>query len=242
MENGSEIRLCVAADLRAKEEIILDKDQAHYVTTVMRRRAGDTVLLFNGRDGEWRAEISEAGRKSCALHLTDQTRPQVEEPGPWLLFAPVKRTQTDLIVEKATELGASRLLPIFSERTNAGRVNLERLSAIATEAAEQCRRLTVPEVKEPAALRDVLADWPADRRLFLLDETGGGTAPSQVIAPDQPGALLIGPEGGFTLSELDFLRNLSFVSSISLGRRVLRAETAALAALACWQTLAGDWR
>lgn len=236
------LRLFVEADL-GPFQLVLGREQSHYVATVMRRKAGDPVLLFNGRQGEWRARIAVARKGAVALDIEERAREQADEPGPWLLFAPLKRTATDMVVEKAAELGASLVRPVTTLNTNAARVKTARLVAIAREAAEQSGRLTVPEIAEPAPLADALADWDAARALVVLDETGGGGAVAEVMAAlDAPPAILIGPEGGFQRSELDFLRDLPFARPCSLGRRLLRAETAALAALAGWQAVAGDWR
>jgi 16S rRNA (uracil1498-N3)-methyltransferase len=212
----------------------------------MRLGAGDAVLLFNGRDGEWEARVAETGRRRASLTVERRVRPQAPEPDPWLAFAPIKRGRLDLLVEKAVELGAARLIPVLTGQTAAARVNVPRLKAIAAEAAEQCGRLSVPEIAEPAALESLVAGWPGERRLLVLDESGGGRPIAEALAgaaaaPPAPG-FLVGPEGGFRASELDLLRRLPFVVPVSLGPRVLRAETAAVAALACWQALAGDWR
>ncbi len=238
----AKIRLYVEHDLAGGASFEATPDQMHYLAGVMRLAPGDGVMLFNGRDGEWRAEITEATRKSCRFAVRHRERGQTDEAGPWLLFAPVKRNGTDLIVEKATELGVGRLQPVTTEYTNTARIKPERLRAIAIEAAEQCGRLTLPEIGELKPLAAAISELPADRTLYHMDETGGGGAISEVMAPGAIGALLTGPEGGFSPSELDLLRNLPNSKSISLGSRILRAETAALAALACWQALAGDWR
>ncbi len=227
--------------------VALERAQSHYLTHVMRLAEGDAVALFNGRDGEWRAVIAGGGRHAATLHCENQTRPQRTEPDVWLAFAPLKKTPTDFLIEKATELGASRLMPVFTRHTAAERVKVERLRAHAIEAAEQCERLSVPEVAEPVTLERLLADWPAGRRLLVLDETGGGRPIADVLAGSGDGpppvhGLLIGPEGGFAAAELDALRKLSFVTPLGVGPRILRAETAALAALSCWQALVGDWR
>lgn len=234
-------RLFVDADL-GPWQIVLGRTQSHYLATVMRRKAGDGVLVFNGRAGEWRAEIVDAAKKGVTLHIREKTREQAAEPGPWLLFAPVKRGAIDLVAEKATELGAQCLWPVVTERTNAARVKAERLLVIAREAAEQSGRLTVPEIKPAAPLAEVMDGWSGPP-VVVFDETGGGGAVAQVLDRlTDPPAFVIGPEGGFARSELDFLGKLPFVNFCSLGRRLLRAETAALAALASWQAVAGDWR
>ena len=236
-------RLFVDAALGPGAEVGLDAGQAHYLDRVMRLAPGDAVFVFNGRDGEWRARLEDTGKKRRALAIERQTRRQAAEPGPWLAFAPLKKTPMDFVAVKATELGASRLLPVFTRLTAARRVATARLRANAREAAEQCGRLSVPEVAEPVALEDLIAAWPAGRRLLVPDESGGGVPLAQALAAAADGdhAFLIGPEGGLIPDELDALRKLPFVTAVGLGPRILRADTAALAALACWQALAGDW-
>lgn len=240
-------RLFVSGDLASGAALTLDGKPAHYLLNVLRMTAGERVAVFNGRDGEWLAVIVAADRRRCELRLESQARAQQAELGPWLLFAPVKKIGVDVIVEKATELGAARLWPVLTVRTQSGRVNLERLRAQSVEAAEQCRRLTIPEIAPPVALPVLPGQWPAGRRLVVLDERGAAPPLAAVIgaAAPRPSALppgfLVGPEGGFAAYELDALTALPFVSAASLGPRILRAETAALAALACWQALAGDW-
>lgn len=242
------VRLFVAADLAAGGAVALAPEQAHYVSRVMRLGAGDALLLFNGRDGEWLAEIAETTKTRVGVRIERKTREQVPEPGPWLAFAPLKKAETVFLVEKATELGVERLMPVVTRRTASERVNVPRLIANAIEAAEQCERLTVPVVDEPVALARLLADWPRERTLFVGDEQGGGEplvdvlmasrSPVPGIAPSH--GFLIGPEGGFEREELDGLRDLPFVTRVGLGPRILRAETAAVAALACWQAVCGD--
>ncbi|EKV30542.1 Ribosomal RNA small subunit methyltransferase E [Caenispirillum salinarum AK4] len=240
-------RLFVEADLTEGAAVDLPQAQAHYLGTVMRAKDGETVALFNGRDGEWRAEIARVSKKAATLTVADRMRPQAPEPDVWLCFAPLKKDATDMVVQKAVELGVSRLQPVMTARTNASRFNTERARANAIEAAEQCERLTVPEVAEPVALPDLLAGWPErapGRPLFIADETGRGTPLSDVAAGSEGAiaAFVIGPEGGFAQSELDHLRSLDFVVPVGLGPRILRAETAALAALTVWQAVRGDWR
>jgi 16S rRNA (uracil1498-N3)-methyltransferase len=240
------IRLFVEAGLASGEPVTLTRAQAHYLGTVMRQGPGDEIALFNGRDGEWRATVTAISKSGGTVAPAAQSRPQADGDDLWLVFAALKRGPTDLVAEKATELGVARLVPVFTANTAATRVNTARLRAIAIEAAEQSRRLTVPKIDEPATLEALLAAWPAGRRLIMFDEAGGGTAVAQALSERPPGpggdAILIGPEGGFRQSELDLLRNLDFVTPVTLGERILRAETAAIAALACWQALAGDWR
>ncbi len=239
------IRLYVEAALAAGALVDLPAPQAHYLTNVMRLKAGDAVCLFNGRDGEWRAVIHEAKRKACVVAVDSLLRAQRAEPDLWLLFAPLKKARTDYLAEKATELGASLLWPVYTRRTVAERVNLDRLRANAIEAAEQSERLTLPDVREPAKLMEALQSWPTDRRLILCDESGTAKPIAEALTATKPTdrfALLIGPEGGFAADELDALRKLPFVSPVGLGPRVLRADTAALAGLACLQALVGDWQ
>jgi len=231
--DAGSIRLHVPADLAAGASVLLDEGQSRYLGTVMRRAAGDTVRLFNGRDGEWRASIRETGKRGARLEALTLLRPQAPEPDLWLLLSIIKREAMEWAVEKATELGASAILPVITQRSQPGRPNPERLRAIATEAAEQCERLTVPVVHAPQALDAVLRQWPNTRPLFAAIERAE-TAPP----PPQTGSaagLLIGPEGGFHPRELDAMRRLPFLVAASLGPRILRAETAAIVGLALLQ-------
>jgi 16S rRNA (uracil1498-N3)-methyltransferase len=226
------IRLHVAPALSEGSVIAATAEQAHYLGTVMRRGAGDGVVLFNGRDGEFSARIETIGRGGASLRVECQARIQTAEPDLWLAFALLKRDATDLVVQKATELGAAALLPVITERGNTHRMNADRLSAIAIEAAEQSERLTVPELRAPISLSALLSGWPTGRRLFAAIERSG--APR--IGPARgPSALLVGPEGGFTPTELDALRAHPFVTPVSLGQRILRADTACIAGLALLQ-------
>lgn len=208
----------------------LSAAQAHYLGNVLRLGAGACVKLFNGRDGEFLARIASVGRGAASVAVEDCLRGQAAGPDLWLVFCPLKRDFTDLVVRTATELGVSAIRPVFSARTNVGRVNVERLSAIAVEAAEQSERLTVPEISPPTPLADLLGAWPTERLMAAAIER---TGPAPV--PEHAGALLVGPEGGFSQAELDALRGARFVAPICLGPRVLRAETAAIAGLALLQ-------
>lgn len=239
-------RLYVTGDLAAGASVDLPAPQAHYLRSVLRLAPGAPLALFNGRDGEWRARLVQLGKAGGTALAEAQTRPQQAGPAVTLCFAPIKRPGIDFIAQKATELGAAGLQPVFTAHTDVTRVNLERLRANAVEAAEQCERLDVPAVLAPVSLADLLAAWPADRPLLVAAERGMSSTPTRPLAEAvrQSGGpavgILIGPEGGFAPSELDDLGKLAFVHPISLGPRILRAETAALAALAGWQILAGD--
>ncbi len=210
--------------------------QAHYLGTVMRRGPGATVLVFNGRDGEWEARLIALSRDAARLEVARQLRPQTEEPDLWLVFAPLKRDATDLVVQKATELGAAALLPVLTRRSNTARVNAGRLHAIAVEAAEQCERLTVPRIAPPQPFPAVLAAWPPSRTLFAAVERA---AAPPLLPCRAPCALLTGPEGGFAPEELDELGRHALVKQVSLGPRILRAETAAIVGLALLQAPGG---
>jgi 16S rRNA (uracil1498-N3)-methyltransferase len=236
-------RLYVTGDLGANMAVPLDEGQTHYLLHVLRAGVGNRVLLFNGRDGEWLGEIILAGKRGVTVNCLHKTQAQAEVPDIWLAFAPVKKTPSDYLVQKATELGACVLLPVFTRRTIVSRINQERMAANAIEAAEQSGRLSVPEIREGVALEKLLASWPAERRLFFCDE-GGDARPLADAAggASGPSAILTGPEGGFDPVERGMLRGLPFVTPVTLGPRILRADTAALAALAIWQSVRGDWR
>ncbi len=240
-EAGGKTRLYVTADLGAGMAVPLDEGPSHYLMHVLRARAGNRVLLFNGRDGEWLAQIGQVNKRGVVAACLEQIRPQASTPDIWLAFAPIKKTPADYLVQKAVELGVSCLLPVFTRRTIVARVNLERMAANAAEAAEQSERLTVPAIREPADLDRLLASWPQDRMLYFCDE-GGDARPLAQAAKPGPAAILTGPEGGFDPAERQMLRALPFVVPVTLGPRILRADTAALAALAVWQSIAGDWR
>lgn len=236
------IRLHVRNPLTAGAGLVLEPDQARYLTSVMRRGVGDDVLVFNGADGEWRARLAEAGKRGALLALVEQVRPQAFGPDLDLVIALVKRTRLETIVEKAAELGARRVRLVITERTNADHTRVERLQAIATEAAEQTGRLDVPEIVAPLKLEKMLADW-SGRRLLFCDEAGDA-APASAALREAGGAswaILIGPEGGFSAAERERLRALPYAVAASLGPRILRADTAAISALTIWQAALGDW-
>ncbi len=237
-------RLFVEGDLAAGFTFDLAEAQAHYLTTVLRMRLGARLLVFNGRDGEWAASLVEVRKRSATLRVEHQTRPQEGGPDIDYLFAPLKRSRLDYMVQKATELGVRRLRPVITERTIAERVNNERMVANVIEAAEQCGVLTVPEVHPPVRLHDVLADWDNARRLIFCDEHETVGDPIETLQKLSPGpiAVLIGPEGGFTDGERGRLLAHTFVVAISLGPRIMRADTAAVAVLALINAVLGDWR
>lgn len=237
------IRLHILHDLSAGAEMALDHAQSHYLASVMRQAVGDEVLLFNGRDGEWRAAITAVTKRAVGLRAVALERPQTMGPDLDLVIALVKRGRLETIVEKAAELGARRVRLVQTERTNADRARVERLTAIATEAAEQTGRLDVPQIAEPVKLAKLIEGWEAGRRLLFCDEAGDA-APILEALKGQPGgpwAILIGPEGGFSPAERALLRGLPYAVPASLGPRILRADTAAISALTLWQTALGDW-
>lgn len=238
-------RLFVPDRLAENATILADSDQTRYLGTVLRARQADRICLFNGQDGDWLADIIRLDRRHVELRAVSCLRPQLPTAGPdiWLLFAPVKKDGTDMIVQKAAELGATVLWPVLTRRTNTHRVNVERLQATAVEASEQCERCTVPEVRVPERLERIIEGWERSRTLYVADETGQGAPATAAMADgnNTPAAFLTGPEGGFDPQELDLLRRSPFVRPVSLGPRILRAETAAIAGLVCWQSIAGDW-
>ncbi|MGF1553174.1 MAG: 16S rRNA (uracil(1498)-N(3))-methyltransferase [Paracoccaceae bacterium] len=250
------VRLHLDAPLDAGATVEIGRDQANYLAAVLRLGEGERIAVFNGRDGEWAAVASRLSKRSGALAVEDRLRPPAAPPDLWLCFAPIKKTRTDFVVEKATELGARRVVPVMTRRTNAERVNRERLQAHAVEAAEQCGLVFVPAVAEPVALGALLDGWPEGRRLMVCDERAagfGGAAPetlrpaSAALAAEaretpEPWAILCGPEGGFEDAEIERLSRLTGAIGVGLGPRVLRADTAAVAALALWQATLGDWR
>lgn len=239
-----EPRLYLEGRLAPGGAVELDTGQTHYLRSVLRLYRDATVAGFNGADGEWLCHIAEIGKNRGRLTVERQLRSPEPEPDLWLLFAPIKRARLDWLVEKATELGISALMPVWTARTQSERLNLERLRAHAVEAAEQSERLSVPELCAPETLGRVLGAWPPERPLIVCDESGAGEPIREVATQlvTAPVAFLVGPEGGFDQTELDALGKLSFVTRIGLGPRVLRAETAAVAALAVFQAIAGDWR
>ncbi|MEN8195009.1 MAG: 16S rRNA (uracil(1498)-N(3))-methyltransferase [Pseudomonadota bacterium] len=245
MTDRPRTRLFIGGDLAEGAMVECGRDQAHHLVHVLRLAPGDPVALFNGRDGEWLARIDRVGKKSAILVMNSQLRPQAPEPDLWLVFAPVKRAPLDFLVQKATELGVSALMPAITRRTVVERVKRERMEANAIEAAEQCERLTVPRIEDARPLSQILDSWPAERRVLLCAEAGEVTPINDFLRGADlggPWAVLTGPEGGFEQTELDLLNKFPNVNAVGLGPRILRADTAALAALACWQAVLGDWQ
>ncbi|MEO5774169.1 MAG: 16S rRNA (uracil(1498)-N(3))-methyltransferase [Sphingomicrobium sp.] len=232
-------RLFVRASLGEDTCVELDQAQANYLGNVLRMGVGAEVLLFDGSSGEWLARIAETGKKRMTLAVERRTREAESVPDIWLAFAPVKRAQVDWLVEKATELGAAKLIPVITQRTVVERVKLERLEAIAIEAAEQCGRTRLPEIAEPLTLAKLLAGRDVGRALYFADENGG--EPPACSFKAGAAMILTGPEGGFTDDERTAIRGVNNAVAVSLGPRILRAETAALASLAAWMAIAGDW-
>ncbi len=241
MSDRPATRLYLPGGLAEGGEVALEEDQAHKLRTVLRLGPGAAVAGFNARDGEFLCRVAELRRGDGRLSVERRLRVPEPEPDLWLVFAPIKRARLDWLVEKAAELGVTALVPVWTERTQPERLNLDRLTAHAVAAAEQSGRLSVPELRAPEKLARLVAEWPAERHLYVCDETGGG-APIATVAAGYPAALLVGPEGGFGETELDAIGKLSFATRVGLGPRVLRAETAAIAALAVFQAVAGDWR
>jgi 16S rRNA (uracil1498-N3)-methyltransferase len=238
------IRLFIPHDLSDGAELALDPGQSRYLAAVMRQTVGDEIALFNGRDGEWRASITVVGKRAVGVKAERLERPQSTGPDLDLVIALVKRSRLETIIEKAAELGARRVRLVTTERTNADRVRVERLVAIATEAAEQTGRLDVPEVMEPVKLEKLLAGWEPGRRLLFCDEAGDAKPVLEALAGQfaGPWGVLIGPEGGFSAKEREMLRALPYATPAALGPRILRADTAAISALTLWQAALGDWR
>ncbi|MBV9990994.1 MAG: 16S rRNA (uracil(1498)-N(3))-methyltransferase [Alphaproteobacteria bacterium] len=247
-EPGGSIRLYVETPLSTGVRVDVDEGQAHYLVNVMRARPGDRVRLFNGRDGEWLARVAEVTKRGCALECEAQTAPYRAVPDLWLVFAPIKKTPADYVVQKATELGVRVLQPVLTRRTIARRVNLERMRANGVEAAEQSGRVDAPEVRDLVELERLLAAWPGERKLLFCDEAGEAPSIAEALRalprgqqPREPWAVLTGPEGGFDPAERALVREQPFTVPAALGERILRADTAALAALAVWQSILGDW-
>lgn len=240
-ENYTLPRLYIADDLSADVQIELPREAAHYLTKVIRKSEGDHIRLFNGSDGEWRAEISQTGKKSVQLSVQDQLRAPVSMPDVTLLFAPVRKHRTAFIIEKGTELGVTTFQPVLTARTQFPKLNSDKARLQATEAAEQTERLDIPEIKEAAPLLDILSVW-GETPILFADEAGDAVPALEGCSKfKSPVAILIGPEGGFTDMERETLRTMKSVHPVTLGPRILRADTAAIALLSVWQSASGDW-
>ena len=239
----ADIRLYVEGQLAAETVLPLDNAQSNYLFGVMRRRVGDTLRVFDGANGEWLAEVAKANKRNGLLVCKEAVRPQVSPPDLWLLFAPIKKARAAFIVEKAVEMGVQSMQPIITQFTNE-RINVDRMQAHAIEAAEQCGATFVPDVLEPVKLLEMLENWPAGRKLMFCDEGREALPVAAALAAQQAGpwAIVIGPEGGFSADEVRALRRLETVVSVTLGPRILRADTAAVAAITAWQMALGDWR
>lgn len=243
MSTKNRIRLFANVPLKKGESYICTPPQVHYLQNVMRQNVGDTVFLFDGINGEFEGAIVQIAKKSVTIDVQKKVFDFEASPDVWLLFTPLKKENTDIVVQKAVELGVSKLLPVQTEYTAVSKIKIERLQNQIIEAAEQSRRQDLPKIEPLTDLQNVLLKWEKNRKLIYLDETGAGSsfvAQSQFM--NEPAAFLIGPEGGFSKKELEILKNMSYTVGISLGNRILRSETAAIAALACWQALKGDWK
>ncbi|MFN3990079.1 MAG: 16S rRNA (uracil(1498)-N(3))-methyltransferase [Erythrobacter sp.] len=234
-------RLFVHDKLHAGYVLVIEGGQAHYLARVMRVSAGDGVILCDNLTGEWAARVREVGKRDVVLDVAEMLRAREAVPDLWLCAALLKKDRFDLVLEKATELGAARIQPIITRRCVADKLNLERARAVTIEAAEQCARTALPDLAEPVKLMALLADWPEGRALFFADETGGAPAAGAFAAQAGPAAILIGPEGGFDDTERAAIRAHAQARAISLGPRILRGETAAIAALSVWMATSGDW-
>lgn len=245
MKKTPKIRLYANSPLSIGMEWVPDTGQIHYLLNVLRMENGDELKLFDNQSGEYIGVISQISKKSCVIHILDKTREMERSPDLWLLFAPIKKDKTDFIISGATELGVRKIIPVITKRTISERVKKERFEAQVIEASEQSRRLDVPEITEAYTLEKILKEWPQNRILYFMDESGQGGIIADIFGKadkQQSAAILVGPEGGFSDEELKTLRGLSFACGVSMGKRILRAETAVQAALSCWQALCGDWQ
>lgn len=234
-------RLFVTDSLGPDARLHIDGPAAHYLISVMRVKEEDAVLLFNGQDGEWAARATDIRKRDLVLICTRQTKPLEPVPDFWLCAAPIKKGRIDMVMEKACELGVARVLPVLTSRAVVDKLNPDRLRAHMIEAAEQCGRTAVPALDDMVKLPQLLKDWPEGRHLFFADELGGAPMTHAFAAHKGPAAMLIGPEGGFTTQERDAIRAHPAAIALSLGPRILRAETAAIAGTACWMAVNGDW-
>lgn len=239
--NYPKTRLFVEHSLAKSQSLTLEDAAAHYVRDVLRMKTGDRLALFNGKDGEWLCEISDIRKKETVIACQSQLRPQTASPDAWVLAAPLKAGRHEEVAVKCTELGMSAFVPVLTQFSVADKVNAARLQKLLAEAAEQSERMDVPVLHEASKLNEVLANWPKDRVLFYADESGGGKNIKELSDMASPFALLVGPEGGFSTAELQLLKTLEFARGVSLGPRILKADTAAIAALSCLMARYGDW-
>lgn len=236
------VRIFIKDLLSEGKEIALDEKQSNYVANVLRMKEQDRLNVFDGQSGEYEAQIVKISKKNSLLKIETKVREFSPCPDIWLLFAPLKKDNTDMVIQKATELGVGKIIPVITKRTNAEKVRTERFAAQSIEASEQCRRTDVPQISEPKKLEDVLRSWPDDRTLFFLNESGSGENILQKMQSHKgKAAILIGPEGGFDEDEIKKVLENSKTCDIYLNNRILRAETAVIAALSCWQAVNGDW-
>lgn len=242
MNEKVKTRLYIKQSSGLAELVTPSEEQVHYLNNVLRICDGDKVAVFDGENGEYIFEINKTGKKNIILKKIRKSRDFYLPPDLWLLFAPVKKDKTDFIIQKACELGVRRIIPTITERTICERIKIERYQAQAIEACEQCRRVDVPDIHAPISLNDIINNWDG-RKLFFMDETGNGNNINKSFsASPSVVAILVGPEGGFSAQELTKLRSLDFAQGVSMGGRIMRAETAVTAALACWQAICGDWK
>ena len=238
----NKIRLFLEHQLSDGNSVVLSRKQANYIFNVMRLNIGDNLRVFNNNDGEWLSRIQEKSKTRGVILFLKKIAISYRPPDIWFIFAPIKKTRTDFIVEKVTEMGASKIIPVITDHSNTNRISRDRLQAHAIEAAEQCGTNFVPNVSELRKLSDILASWSMSRTIFFCDEAKYSSDRSEMIKKKGPSAILIGPEGGFSERERCMLSAKDFVHSISLGPRILRADTAAVVALTLWQSSNGDWQ
>ncbi|MBE6451874.1 MAG: 16S rRNA (uracil(1498)-N(3))-methyltransferase [Alphaproteobacteria bacterium] len=244
MSETSKIRIYVAEDLKPKTSLVLKEEQSHYLCNVMRLKEGDCLRCFNGVSGEFMAKIKRIHKKQTEIDIGQQIRMFYSCPDIWVLFSPLKKDRTDFLIEKSVELGVSALIPVITNYGITDKVKTDRLQSQIIEASEQCERLDIPKLESTRRLDDILKNWDSNRRLFFLDERGNGIACKDAFTSltGDKAALLIGPEGGFSNQEAELLYSLPYVTAVSLGPRILRAETACVAALSVWQSISGDWK
>ena len=244
MKDNKRIRLYVENTLKIADCCDLSSEQSHYLCNVMRCKEGDFINCFNELCGEFLSKIVKLNKKHCVIEPQKQIRNDEKTSDLWLLFAPLKKDKTDFVIEKATELGVSKIVPVITKYTNSGKVNTERFLAQAKEAAEQCERLSIPSVEKATSLKDILNNWDDKRIMFFMNERRGSLSLVEAFGKNAnlPAAVLIGPEGGFSDEEAKLIEKYPFVKSVHIGTRILRAETAAVSSLAVWQACVGDWK